>query len=141
MLTNKIIGKLTADPEHKKNILLLEEMLMVSLPADLREILINYDDARFERKLFFRIVNSRFSQQMSVEKILTPGQIISSQDILKDDSLYMENKLVVFGETLGSPLICIAIEKENYGNVFVFDWDFGATKIASSFKEFAEFLQ
>ena len=123
-----------------ERILELEAMLRFVIPVDLKEYLIKHQSVIFKRKKFMRIVNKNFSQEMTLEKILSAEEMLLGMQNLSDDENIKGNNLLYFGETPGSPVICIGLNNTNYDKVYVLDWDFGLTKISDSFNDFIDSL-
>lgn len=67
--------------------------------------------------------------------------LVGHTNMTDDDPEYNDERILAFGETLGASLICIGVGKENYGKVYVYDGDFGATKLSESFKDFIQLLE
>ena len=125
-----------------EEILELEKKIAIDIPDELKKLLINRLSTIIPGKnKFVRVVNDTFSQEMSLEKVLSPSEILTAWEFMKDEDEFSSSQLLAFGETLGSPVVAIGIGKENYGEIYVFDYDFGATKIANSLYEFIKSLQ
>lgn len=55
---------------------------------------------------------------------------------MKNEDHITSNKLLFIGETPGNPGVFILLHPNQLGNIYVYYWDFGLTKIAESFTDF-----
>jgi len=113
----------------------------IKIPGELRDLIVKKGRTVFERKKFTRVVDQNFQQELTLESIFPIDEIIKAMNFLSEEEDILKNKVMVFGETLGSPVICIGLGEKNNDFVFVFDWDFGLTKVSGSFVEFINSLQ
>jgi hypothetical protein len=140
-MANEIYSSVKRDHANSESILKLEKMIGSKVPLNLREYLIKYKTVVFKHKKFIRIVDKNFHQEMALEKIVSIEDIITGMKNLDDDEFIKAGDLLIFGETLGSPILCIGIKNENYNQIFVLDWDFGLTKVSDSFSDFINSLE
>ena len=118
----------------------LEAYIQADIPPDLKQLLLTYDEVKFERKEFERVVDPDCIVGTTLERIGSAGEMLFWQKNIEDQEDFMQENILAFGESLGSPMICIGIRKENYGKIYVFDYDFYNTLVAESFSKFIESL-
>ncbi len=139
-IENKILSESGSSVDDEQKLKEFELSMAIKIPNELRD-LIKKGKIVFEKKTFLRIVDESFKQEMTLESIFSINEIIKGMDFMSDEEEFIKNKLLLFGETLGSPIVCIGVGKNNYGFVYVFDWDFGITKISDSFAQFVNSLK
>ena len=71
-------------------------------------------------------------------KVLFPNEIYEIWDNLKE--VIEEHKIKPFADIYGNTILCYGDSKENNGNIFYFDYDFGCIKIDNSLEEFSSKL-
>lgn len=120
-------------------ILALEKAIGTRIPEELRQQLINPTITLIPKQnRFMRIVDEHFKQENSFENFIPLDHMLIGWEHMIDEIDFLETSLLPFGETLGSAVICIGIGKENYGEIYIFDYDFYATKVANSLTEFIQ---
>src|SRR5688572_22217275 len=100
----------------------LETSIGTTLPAALKAILTNLPAIIPGKDRFMRKVDDGFDQELSIHRFMSLAEMQGAWNNLKGDTLFSEEKLLPFAETLGSPMICIGFGNENYGQVYVFDY-------------------
>jgi hypothetical protein len=115
---------------------MLEKKISAPIPPELRLILTNPEKLNLSRNRFKRFVNENFNQEIVIEGILGFKEIDQALDALEDIDEFVQSNLLPFGETLASSIICISLDKSSYGAIFVYDGDFGPTKVADSLEGF-----
>ncbi len=138
---NEIKKSAGLSPEKKKEVMIFEQSLQSEIPIELKNLLLTYSRVVYTKKKFKRKVDDSFEQEMTLENIMAVDAIQSAMKFLSDEEGIKSNNLLVFGETLGSPVICIGLGENNYGHIYVYDWNFGCTHIANSFNEFINALE
>lgn len=118
----------------------LETTIETGIPESLKTIIIKPPVITPGNDRFMRNVDSDFKQELSLHRFMTVSEMQQAWNNLKSDSNFRDQQLLVFAETLGSPMICIGIGNNNHGEIHVFDYDFDATKIAGSMDEFIGML-
>jgi hypothetical protein len=118
----------------------IEKAFDAKVPAELINFINQYKDQKVDKK-FNRKINDNFSQAMQLWSVMNPEQIKEAYDNLTPDPDIEQLKLFPFGETLGSPTICMSLHADAYGSIYVHDYDFGATKVADSLKDFLNMLK
>ena len=126
--------------ESEVHFTLIEKAFGVKLPADLIDF-INENKDQSVNKKFNRIVSSKISQELQLWSVMNPAQMKEAYDNICPDADMEQLKLLPFGETLGSPVICVSLHDDAYGSVYVMDWDFGPTRVADSLKDFLSMLR
>jgi hypothetical protein len=135
-MEEKFIANFEVNPVNVQKINELTLSMGVTLPNALRSLLIMDGKIVFTVKKFIRVIDVSFKQEVTIESILTIDEITSAMEYIGDEDDIVANKILVFGESLGSQVIGIGLGEPNYNNIYVFDWDFGLTKVANSFEEF-----
>lgn len=113
----------------------LENKIGGKIPANMIEY-ISANGSKKIDKAFTRVVDEHFSQEMQLWEVLSLQRVNKGWDSLYPDADMTNLKLLPFGESLGSPIICMSLAEEHYGSIYVFDYDFGPTKVAASLEEF-----
>jgi SMI1-KNR4 cell-wall len=116
----------------------LEADLNLILPYEYREFLLLNNGGTIDTCYSFERKLNNDSQGMVIESILSVNDIYISHDNLKDWDLY--KGMLVIIECLGSPVVCIGINEQNFGKIYVLDGDFGATFQSDSFNDFVNQL-
>lgn len=118
----------------------IEEAFNAKVPAQLVDFIIQYKDQTVNKK-FDRIVNDNFTEEMQLWTVMSAGRIKEAHANISPDPDMERLKLVPFGETPGSPVICMSLHEDTYGSIYVLDWDFGPTKVADSLNGFLSMLE
>ncbi|MGN6421471.1 MAG: SMI1/KNR4 family protein [Pseudobacter sp.] len=118
----------------------LETTIGAVIPESLKAIIIKPPVITPGSDRFMRNVDSDFKQELSLHRFMTIAEMQAAWNNLKGDSYFRDQQLLVFAETLGSPMICIGTGANNHGEIYVFDYDFDATRIAGSVDEFLGML-
>jgi SMI1-KNR4 cell-wall len=139
-MSKKFNADFPVSPEKEKKINEIEKLMSACLPEWLKELLMLDGKVLFTTKLFIRKVDDSFEQEVSVESVFTADEILKTMEYVCDEYDITTNKLLIFGETLGSAIIGVSLGSSNYGNIYIYDWDFGLTLLADSFDSFLESL-
>ncbi len=125
-----------------ENIEQLEAILEVSLPGSYSKFLMTegYGEVyynSFNRSIVINGINDSVSE--AIDEILNIEQITEYWTNWSEYDLFTDAKVIPFASTLGATFVGIGYVKENYGKIYVVDFDFGATFQANTLEEF--FLQ
>jgi hypothetical protein len=74
---------------------------------------------------------------LNIEKFLSLNNFFYDKDI--DDEL-IKNHLLIIADTSASINICIGINENNFGKIYLYGWDLGVVKIADTLQLFFDFL-
>ena len=127
--SNRIISRPSSTSQTAK-VQELEAYIQAAIPPGLRQLLLTYDEVKFERKEFERVVDPDYVVGTTLERIGSAGEMLFWQKNMEDQEDFMQENILSFGESLGSPMVCIGIRKENYGKIYVFYYVFYNTLIA-----------
>jgi hypothetical protein len=123
-------------PVSVENIQDVESRLGLRLPDSLKYLLLDYDGGDMAVNGF----NTRFDdgdiRQYSLYHLSSLEEIVSAWGFIHDDPEIKENQILPFGDTLGSPTVCIGVGKHNSGKIYIMDWDFGVALQANTLEEF-----
>lgn len=117
----------------------LEADLNINVPKEFKDFLrLNNGANTSETYLFSRKVDN-FPQENVIEKFFSIEEIYRSHKNLKEAAGYKD--MVAIASTFSAPTICIGVAKENFGFIYVYDGDFGATLQSHSFHDFLDELK
>lgn len=118
----------------------LENTIGSGIPESLKAIIIKPPVITPGKDRFMRNADGDFKQELSLHRFMTIAEMQAAWNNLKGDSFFRDQQLLVFAETLGSPMISIGTGENNHGEIYVFDYDFDPTRIAGSVDEFIGML-
>jgi hypothetical protein len=78
---------------------------------------------------------------MQFWSVMNPARMQEAYENISPDPDIEQLKLLPFGETLGSPVICMSLHEDTYSSIYVMDWDFGPSRVADSLKDFLSMLK
>jgi len=120
----------------EKNIFLPNEYKKFILIFD--QSIIKYDNILIKRQLF-----NRSTQDLYLGNFLSFEEFKENFtyffETSKEEDL-VESSVTVIGRTNGRTSICIGINQNNSGQIFLWDGDFGVTKQANNLKTFFDSL-
>lgn len=104
----------------------------------------NYNRINSDLIAINRIFEDGFSQKFYLRKFFTFEEFKDSylyfhQQNLEDE--LVQESVSIIGMTAGRTCICIGIGKNNVGQIFLWDGDFGVTKQAENLDEFFDSLK
>ena len=140
LMSKKFNAEFPISHENEKKVTEIEKLMSASLPEWLKELLKLDGKVVFTTKCFKRKVDDNFEQEVFIESVFTPDEILKSMEHVCEEYDISANNLLIFGETLGSAIIGVGLGSSNYGNIYIYDWDFGLTLLADSFDSFLESL-
>ncbi|NJO18679.1 MAG: SMI1/KNR4 family protein [Thioploca sp.] len=117
-------------------ILAVEDRLSVRFPDQYRDFLLRYNGGKVYYNSFDRYLENGDTVNYSIDYLESLQTLEQAMVNLIEYEDFVNAMIIPVAQTLGSTLITIGIGDSNFGQVFVFDWDFGATFQAQSFQEF-----
>jgi SMI1 / KNR4 family (SUKH-1) len=111
-------------------------------PQELRLFLLKNNGLAYSYPSFNRMVDNTFEDEISLVEIMSFQRIRKIYFNMQKESSYTNAvpnaKLLPIGETIASPMVCIASSSDSslHGKIYVWDGDFDATFQANSLAEF-----
>lgn len=129
----------TKDNQQEALIQELENKLEAKIPSNLIDY-VSENGSKILNKPFKRIVNDHISEDTQLWEVYSFPRINEVWNNIYSDEDVINLKLLPFGQSLGSPTFFMSLVKEQYGSIYIFDYDFGPTKVADSLDDFLKML-